>query len=52
MKISPYPVSIGKMGEIRLLVRKEDIKMARNVLKIMNETTEKENNDNRNTEEE
>ena len=35
LKITPYPVSIGRMGEIRLLVRNEDIEKAKDVLKIM-----------------
>ena len=43
-KISPYPVSIGTMGEIRLLVRDEDLKKARELLSVM-KTSEKETND-------
>jgi Putative prokaryotic signal transducing protein len=31
-KVSPYPVNIGKMGEVRVLVREEDIRKAREVL--------------------
>ena len=27
-KVSPYPVNIGKMGEIKVLVRKEDQHLA------------------------
>ena len=32
-KVSPYPVSIGKMGEIKLLVRKTDLEAAKAALK-------------------
>ena len=42
MKITPYPVSIGRMGEIRLLVRSEDSGAAREVLAAMKENEEKE----------
>ena len=31
-KVSPYPVNIGKMGEIRVLVRKEDRETAAEVI--------------------
>ena len=31
-KVSPYPVNIGKMGEIRILVRKEDEELAKEVI--------------------
>jgi Putative prokaryotic signal transducing protein len=31
-KVSPYPVNIGKMGEVRVLVREEDIRKANEVL--------------------
>jgi hypothetical protein len=31
-KVSPYPVNIGKMGEVRVLVREEDIRKASEVL--------------------
>lgn len=34
-KLRPYPVNIGKMGEIRLLVRKEDLEKAKDVLNTM-----------------
>jgi len=36
-KVSPYPVNIGKMGEIKVLVRKEDKETAEEVLKGGNE---------------
>jgi len=40
MKISPYPVSIGRIGEIRVLVRNDDIEKARDVLSAMKQTPE------------
>ncbi|HAM53307.1 MAG TPA: hypothetical protein DCP92_22395 [Nitrospiraceae bacterium] len=36
-KVSPYPVNIGRMGEIKILVRKEDEETAENVIKEGNE---------------
>lgn len=44
-KISPYPVNIGKMGEVRLLVRSDDAERAREVLKAMKEGPRQENDD-------
>ena len=32
-KVSPYPVNIGKIGEVRILVRKEDKETAEQVIK-------------------
>ena len=32
-KVRPYPVNIGKMGEIKILVRKEDKEEAEKVIK-------------------
>lgn len=32
-KVSPYPVNIGKIGEIKVLVKKEDKETADEVLK-------------------
>lgn len=32
-KVSPYPVNIGKIGEIKILVRKEDKETAEKVIK-------------------
>ena len=32
-KVRPYPVSIGKMGEIKLLVRKIDLEEAETVIR-------------------
>lgn len=37
MKVTPYPVNIGKMGEVKLLVKKDDLEKARNILMIMKE---------------
>ena len=31
-KVSPYPVSIGKMGEVKVLVRKTDLESAKAAL--------------------
>lgn len=35
MKVRPYPVSIGKMGEVKLMVREEDLERAKEILKAM-----------------
>ena len=43
MKVSPYPVSIGRMGEIKLLVRKEDLEKAKKVIQIMKHGKEQDN---------
>jgi hypothetical protein len=32
-KVTPYPVNIGKMGEIKIMVRNEDKEQAEEVLK-------------------
>lgn len=32
-KVSPYPVNVGKMGEIKILVRKEDKEETEKVIK-------------------
>ncbi len=32
-KVRPYPVSIGKMGEVKLLVRRDDLEAAEAALK-------------------
>ena len=39
LKITPYPVSIGRIGEIKLLVRNKDIEKAKNILKIMQDSS-------------
>ncbi|MEW6002456.1 MAG: DUF2007 domain-containing protein [Nitrospirota bacterium] len=31
-KVSPYPVNIGRMGEVKVLVRKEDKEMAERII--------------------
>jgi hypothetical protein len=31
-KVTPYPVNVGKMGEVRLLVRSEDQQLAKEVM--------------------
>jgi hypothetical protein len=40
LKISPYPVSIGRMGEIRLMVREDELEKAREVLSVMEQGKE------------
>mgnify|MGYP000203412197 CR=1 FL=1 len=32
-KVSPYPVNIGKIGEIKILVKKEDSEAAKEALR-------------------
>lgn len=34
-KVTPYPVNIGKMGEIKVMVRNEDREQAEDVLKVV-----------------
>lgn len=34
-KVTPYPVNIGKMGEIKVMVRHEDRETAEDVLKVI-----------------
>ncbi len=36
-KVRPYPVNIGKMGEVKVLVRKEDKEAAEKVIKGEND---------------
>lgn len=33
LKVNPYPVNIGKMGEIKILVKKEDKETAEKVIR-------------------
>lgn len=40
MKISPYPVSFGRLGEVKLMVRSGDVERSKRVLKIMSESRE------------
>ncbi len=42
LKIRPYPVSIGKIGEDRLLVKKENLEKARDIIKTMKDASSKE----------
>ncbi len=42
LKVRPYPVGIGRMGEVRLLVRQESLEKAKEVLKVMQEGSEKD----------
>ena len=37
-KVSPFPVSVGKMGEIKILVRKEDEETAEKLIRGEEET--------------
>ncbi len=39
LKVSPYPVSVGKIGEVKLLVRNEDLEKAKTIIKIMRDTS-------------
>ena len=39
-KVSPYPVNIGKIGEIKVLVKKEDREAAEEVLREDSQATE------------
>lgn len=32
LKVSPYPVNIGRMGEVKVLVMEEDLEKAREVM--------------------
>ena len=32
-KVTPYPVNIGKMGEIRILVKEDDLEAAKAVIR-------------------
>ena len=36
-KVSPYPVNVGKIGEVRVLVKEEDKEIAEEVLKQFRE---------------
>ncbi|MGB9716008.1 MAG: putative signal transducing protein [Thermodesulfovibrionales bacterium] len=36
-KVTPYPLSIGKMGEIKVMVRKEDKEIAEKVIEGVEE---------------
>ena len=38
-KVSPYPVNIGKIGEIKVFVRREDKETAEEVIKSSNDNS-------------
>jgi hypothetical protein len=40
LKIRPYPVSVGKIGEVKLMVRQESLERAGEILKIMKQSPE------------
>jgi Putative prokaryotic signal transducing protein len=40
-KVTPYPVNIGKIGEIKVLVREEDKETAEDVIKSGNDDNSK-----------
>lgn len=43
-KVSPYPVNIGKMGEVKIMVRETDKEAAEEMLmKFMEESGEEDN---------
>ena len=37
-KVSPYPVNVGKIGEVKVLVREEDLEKAKAVIKEIEKT--------------
>jgi hypothetical protein len=39
-KVTPYPVNVGKMGEVKVLVRKEDKEAAERVIEEGTDKTE------------
>lgn len=41
-KVSPYPVNVGKIGEVKVLIREEDLEKAKELLKDI-EKLEQEN---------
>ena len=40
LKISPYPVNIGRIGEVRLLVKAGDLQKSQDIIKIMQDNQE------------
>jgi hypothetical protein len=42
LKVRPYPVSVGKIGEIRLLVEKDRLTEAKRIIEIMEEPENKD----------
>jgi DeoR/GlpR family transcriptional regulator of sugar metabolism len=41
-KIRPYPVNIGRIGEVRVMVKKTDLKRAEEAIRIMKQGSENE----------
>lgn len=41
-KISPYPVNIGRIGEVRVMIKEEDLAKAKDVLRAMNDLLSEE----------
>jgi hypothetical protein len=39
MKMRPYPLSIGKMGEVKLMVMEEELERAKEILKAMGDSS-------------
>jgi hypothetical protein len=44
-KIRPYPVSIGRIGEVRVMVREEEFERAREILRAMEDRTGRDEGD-------
>lgn len=42
LKISPYPVNIGRIGEVRLLVKAGDLQKSQDIIKIMQDNQEED----------
>ena len=42
MKIRPYPVSIGRIGEMKLMVKEEDFEKAKEILNSMKDALPEE----------
>ena len=41
-KVTPYPVNVGKMGEVRLLVKQEDKQIAEEIIRSSAESQDSE----------
>jgi len=48
-KIRPYPVSIGRIGEVRVMIREGDMDRAKEILKAMEDSSGRQENDHRDT---
>ncbi len=46
LKITPYPVNIGRMGEVRVMVKNTDLKRAQALLKSYTQDKKNEINEN------